>query len=991
MVITKASVKRTRVAATNARAVRRKTSKQPETPVEIFSSQETLPTGSSSSNLQASFAAQDVELGTEAFRAASNGTGVVLPLAPAADNAAVVAESSSSALVPSVEAELEERWFLALGSKIVGVQHYNGVVSDREEVVLRRQPTNMYDRNAIQVLNIRGEQIGHVPREMASLLAPVMDRFSDGTELRVEGHIPRGSGNVYSIPVRLQIYGQNNPETASPSVSAAPAMLQRLGQQLQRTYCTAARGAVEVVTAPDPMGTPVQELTPEMWRQINGGKGAKKTSKLGPTMHDVINRELEEIFRQPGGYEGSPMAQQPESLKTDLYPHQLKALHWMIQQERPLTVADKLAEATAPKDHEKTIKPKRGRQTGTGPTTTKADAAQVFFWIKDVSKGQVIYKNLATNSAFKHPPLLPRGGILADDMGLGKTITTITLMLSSMDKAKAFRSSRISGQNLVVCPLSVLYNWSEQLKLHAPSLKVRTYHGADRDRSAKSFSLHDVTLTTYDIVRAEVKDRSRGLGSVQWYRAILDEAHVIKGHKQATAQAIFQLVEAECKWCLTGTPIQNSAEDLYALARFLKLEPFDHFDWFNRTILRPLKNRDVVGFERLQVVLRSWCLRRTKDQRITDADGKQRPLLLLPSKSVEVYRVPLEPADRVLYERLFNCASERVKEMQNRSQLGQNFSQVLSLLTRLRQLCCSTALLPENLLAELRSGKGDSDSVFKAAVAALGSSRVEALIKNLAEAQEDDCSICMEPSCDIVTRCGHVFHRACIETALRQLGRAGEGHCPLCRNVIRKAELLEKPAELELVEGDEETGKDGIASSKIRAVISFLHNTVIEKKDPQGKPHKAVIFSQFTAFLNLIQSELKSHRLPFVRLDGSMTHDARVHAQQSFAGHPHIQVMLCSLKAAGTGLNLTAADHVLLIDPWWNPAVEDQAIDRLHRLGQRRPVRALRFVAERTVEERILEVQKQKRAIVEGALSKKSRDELQKIRLEMISSIFDPL
>jgi len=402
MVITKASVKRTRVAATNARAVRRKTSKQPETPVEIFSSQETLPTGSSSSNLQASFAAQDVELGTEAFRAASNGTGVVLPLAPAADNAAVVAESSSSALVPSVEAELEERWFLALGSKIVGVQHYDGVVSDREEVVLRRQPTNMYDRNAIQVLNIRGQQIGHVPREMASLLAPVMDRFSDGTELRVEGHIPRGSGNVYSIPVRLQIYGQNNPETASPSVSAAPAMLQRLGQQLQRTYCTAARGAVEVVTAPDPMGTPVQEITPEMWRQINGGKGAKKASKLGPTMHDVINRELEEIFRQPGGYEGSPMAQQPESLKTDLYPHQLKALHWMIQQERPLTVADKLAEATAPKDHEKTIKPKRGRQTGTGPTTTKADAAQVFFWIKDVSKGQVIYKNLATNSASWH-------------------------------------------------------------------------------------------------------------------------------------------------------------------------------------------------------------------------------------------------------------------------------------------------------------------------------------------------------------------------------------------------------------------------------------------------------------------------------------------------------------------------------------------------------------------------------------------------------------
>merc|ERR1719436_2229745 len=114
-----------------------------------------------------------------------------------------------------------------------------------------------------------------------------------------------------------------------------------------------------------------------------------------------------------------------------------------------------------------------------------------------------------------------------------------------------------------------------------------------------------------------------------------------------------------------------------------------------------------------------------------------------------------------------------------------------------------------------------------------------------------------------------------------------------------------------------------------------------------------------------------------------MSHDKRVQALQSFGSHHHVQVILCSLKAAGTGLNLTAADHVLLIDPWWNPAVEDQAIDRAHRLGQRRPVRALRFVAADTVEERILAKQEQKRAIVEGAFCGKSREELQKIRLEL--------
>merc|ERR1719188_2422369 len=107
-----------------------------------------------------------------------------------------------------------------------------------------------------------------------------------------------------------------------------------------------------------------------------------------------------------------------------------------------------------------------------------------------------------------------------------------------------------------------------------------------------------------------------------------------------------------------------------------------------------------------------------------------------------------------------------------------------------------------------------------------------------------------------------------------------------------------------------------------------------------------------------------------------MSHDKRVQALLSFGGHAHVQVILCSLKAAGTGLNLTAADHVVLIDPWWNPAVEDQAIDRAHRLGQRRPVRVLRYVAERTVEERILGVHQLKREVMEGALQHRSREEL---------------
>jgi len=581
---------------------------------------------------------------------------------------------------------------------------------------------------------------------------------------------------------------------------------------------------------------------------------------------------------------------------------------------------------------------------------------------------------------------------------MGKTITVLALILSDQAALLAARST--GGGCLIVCPLSVLYTWSEQVRLHAPSLSIRVYYGKDRDRSSKSFRNHDLTLTTYDTIRAEGRDESRshGLASVVWHRVVLDEAHAIKGHRTATAKAVFELISAERRWCLTGTPIQNSVEDLYSLAKFLRLEPFDRFEWFNRTIVRPLKSSDPVGFERLQVVLRTWCLRRTKGMQILDpASGLPRPLLMLPQKSLEVVKVPLDPADRVLYDRLFQCASERVQQLEEKSDLGRQFSQVLALLMRLRQMCCARSLLPEPLLSELLAGTCDTTRVLNAAVQALGSEKVEALLQNLAGAQEDDCSICMEAGCDIVTRCGHVFHRACMEGAVKELGRAGVLPCPLCRQPVKKAEFLEKPQELEISEesgGSSSSGSGALAagSAKVRAVVAFLLDNVVGKVDAYiGKPHKAIVFSQFTTLLDVVQAELTKSRTPFARLDGSMSHDQRVEALQAFSGHGHVQVILCSLKAAGTGLNLTVADHVLLIDPWWNPAVEDQAVDRAHRLGQRRPVRVLRYVAERTVEERILEVHRQKRDIMDGALRQQSREELRKLRLRTVASLFDPL
>lgn len=154
-------------------------------------------------------------------------------------------------------------------------------------------------------------------------------------------------------------------------------------------------------------------------------------------------------------------------------------------------------------------------------------------------------------------------------------------------------------------------------------------------------------------------------------------------------------------------------------------------------------------------------------------------------------------------------------------------------------------------------------------------------------------------------------------------------------------------------------GQQAESSSKIELLIERLEHGV-------AAGHKALVFSQWTSLLDLVEPHLRQNSLAYVRLDGA-TRDRQsvVEAFQAEDGPP---VMLVSLKAGGTGLNLTAADHVVLLDPWWNPAVEDQAADRAHRIGQQRPVLVQRMVAEDTVEERILALQEHKRAVAEAAL-----------------------
>ena len=156
------------------------------------------------------------------------------------------------------------------------------------------------------------------------------------------------------------------------------------------------------------------------------------------------------------------------------------------------------------------------------------------------------------------------------------------------------------------------------------------------------------------------------------------------------------------------------------------------------------------------------------------------------------------------------------------------------------------------------------------------------------------------------------------------------------------------------------SGPAPLGSTKLTRLLDALGDAV-------GEGHRALVFSQWTSLLDLIEPHLEAANIRYTRLDGSTTDRGAVVTEfQAETGPP---VMLLSLKAGGTGLNLTAADHVFLIDPWWNPAVEDQAADRAHRIGQDKPVMVYRMVARDTVEERILELQERKRGLANAALS----------------------
>lgn len=588
------------------------------------------------------------------------------------------------------------------------------------------------------------------------------------------------------------------------------------------------------------------------------------------------------------------------------------------------------------------------------------------------------------------------------------------------------RKAPSAGQvTLVVAPMSLVGQWRNELERasKAGSLSVMLYYAegkADLMGRLEGGSV-DVVITSYGTLVSEYKrftdlggsaasaskvTKAAPLYAVDWLRVILDEAHNIRNRTTRNARACHDLM-ARRRWCLTGSPIVNRLTDLYSLLNFLRVEPWGDFSFFNSFIGKPFANKNPKALEIVQVVLESILLRREK--KMKDKDGK--PIVSLPSKSILIKHLEFSDIERKIYDLCFDRAWIQYQRMRDDGSVTKNLSVIFSVLMKLRQAVCHPLLVLQAmqasharsqekggstmgeldeeaerevkaLVARYQAGQEDAAVADEAATLARLESSIGIDAADLQGEDQEECPICHDPQAEPATLpCGHKACRACLIEELQRYEDSGETpRCIVCSEGPFSIEDIHDVAngsaggEAKQVAPAKTANfmsfaKDDFRSStKLDALISDLDTL---RKD---EPHfKGVVFSQFTSFLDLVEVVLKRNNHPFVRLDGTVSQKDRELVLRTFAECSSHMLILVSLRAGGVGLNLTSAHHCWLLDCWWNASTEDQAVDRVHRIGQMRDVFVHRYLIADSVEDRILAIQKRKMALVSEALGGAAR------------------
>ncbi|RAH47187.1 DEAD/DEAH box helicase [Aspergillus brunneoviolaceus CBS 621.78] len=674
-----------------------------------------------------------------------------------------------------------------------------------------------------------------------------------------------------------------------------------------------------------------------------------------------------------------------------------------------------------------------------------------------------------------------KGGILADDMGLGKTIQAIALMVSRPSTNPERKST------LVIAPVALIHQWKREiqriLKPGKHQLSIHVLHGDKRTTTFKDLKKYDVVLTTFGTLAAEFKklekaeeikkhDSDLGMGLMKnlpclsplskWYRVIIDEAQCIKNRKTKSAMACCTL-HSTYRWCMTGTPMMNSVDELQSLLKFLRIAPYSNHEKFQRTFTNPLKGSPA-GREKtmqaLQVLLKAVLLRRTKTSKI---DGK--PILQLPPKVSERVHAVFSEEEDEFYKALETRTQLQVNRYIEEGTMGRNYSSILVLLLRLRQACCHPHLI-KDFSIETPVTSDDLDLVANAKALS------DEVVTRLKNNDDLECPICIDAVENpvIFFPCGHGTCAECFSrisdpaVAVRNgVDGANEIKCPNCRGKVDPKKITDHISFKKVhcpdsTEGDEEVLEptDGAASEddsdddsdddslsrfiadddgdyggsrtrkskgkkpqKTKKTLAQLRKDAQKNQKAKRKylrrlektwipsakiektmeilrgissndsSEKTIIFSQFTSLLDLLEIPIAREGWDYRRYDGSMKPAERNASVIEFTDNPDCKVMLVSLKAGNSGLNLVAASQVIIFDPFWNPYVEEQAVDRAHRIGQARPVQIHRIVVKGTVEDRILELQDQKRELVEGALDEKASKNVSRLDTRQLRHLFN--
>ncbi|KAI8635199.1 hypothetical protein F5Y19DRAFT_469074 [Xylariaceae sp. FL1651] len=580
-------------------------------------------------------------------------------------------------------------------------------------------------------------------------------------------------------------------------------------------------------------------------------------------------------------------------------------------------------------------------------------------WRKSSLDGEEMYIHQVTKTRSTILPEERGGGVLADEMGMGKSLCLLALLLETLDEGQKwaqerqneeYRNStvkRYSRSTLVVVPSALLINnWVKEIKTHlGGALKFIKYHGQGREKDLDVLSDSDVVITTYQTLASESAGKKSQLHRIGWYRVVLDEAHVIRRPATTFHRTCMEL-EARSRWCLTGTPIQNRLLDIGALFSFLRADQFHSTSQFRRFIVFPFEQGNPIVKDRLVLLYDSLCLRRTKD------------ILNLPGIDERVRKLDFSPEEEKQYKSTLNILNRSIREKIGQYDKSNEFGLFQAHL-QLRILC--------NHGTYQKPFSWKRNYYFRDAN--------EALAVDLGT-QEVRCLGCEQLgpvlgssfTSSATDKCNHFFCSACLEDFEEISGPLDSMHCPKC--IYGNAEIPLRTNSRPIHHSNQVANTNQRRGNNLNRSIYFNEkgcsvkmNALVQDVMQGLDEMKSIIFSCWTCTMDLIGHHLDEAKVDYLRIDGDTLMSKRQRLLDQFDGRSGARILLMTTGTGAFGLNIPAARRVFILEPQWNPSVENQAIARTTRLNQKEKVLVIRYLIKGTIEEEMQSQQKQKREI----------------------------